>query len=60
MFDSSVASLLDVNVSCANGNCDNVAVSVADREDKEQGLDNIHTLFAEFKDIAQHVRKCAY
>lgn len=51
MSDSSVAPLFDVNVSCANGNCDNVAVSIADREKKELGLDNIHTLFADFKDI---------
>lgn len=47
MFDSSVAPLFDVNVSCANRNCDNVAVSIADREKKELGLDNIHTLSSE-------------
>lgn len=29
MFDSSVASLFDVDVSGTNGNCDNVTVSIA-------------------------------
>lgn len=36
MLDSSVAPLLDVNVSSASGNCDNVTVSIADGEEKEQ------------------------
>lgn len=42
MFDSSMAPLFDVNVSSANRNCDNVAVSIAGGESKELDLDNIH------------------
>lgn len=46
MFDSSVAPLLDVNVSSTNWNCDNVTVAIAGRENKELELDNVHTLFS--------------
>lgn len=39
MFDSFVAPLFDVNVGSTNRNCDNVAVSIAGRGNKELDLD---------------------
>lgn len=45
VFDSSMAPLLDVNVSSTDRNCDNVTVAIAGRKNKELDLDNVHTLF---------------
>lgn len=41
MFDSSLAPLFDVNISGANGNCDNVTVSITGREKKELDLEHV-------------------
>lgn len=45
VLDSSVAPLLDVNVSSASGNCDNVTVSIAEGEETEQITVNIKYLY---------------